>query len=300
MHTVAKSKPTMPEVAGAEHTYVELSDGRMHVASMGQGDPVLLLSGFAQTWWEWRELMPALAKAGFRALAIDLRGEGWSDLPHQALTRTRRAADIVELLDALDVPSAHLVSHDMGSISAFQLGLEHPARVRRQVLLAVPPPQMRFSLDMLPGMRHLWHQEVLSIPLLGPALLRSGPLPQWLLTHFAARPWDSDVFDFYLALLRDPELSRAAALLCRRMVLPELARITRGAYRQQRFQTPTLFCFGTRDVGFPPRVTRKVFADTQPYGQDVHLALIDGVGHYIMDEDPQASTRVIMDFLLEA
>ena len=296
MSTTMTARPMMPVVAGVVHEFVDLPDGRMHVATLGSGDPVLLLSGFAQTWWEWRSLMPALAAAGYRTIAPDLRGEGWSDLPFGAITRTRRADDVVDLLDALGLDRVRLVSHDMGAISAFQLTLASAERFSAQVMLSVPPPQMAFSFDMAPGMRHLWHQEALAIPGLGPALLRAGRLPRHLFSQFSAQRMDPDVVDFYVSLLRDPELSRAAAPLCRRMVLPELGRIVRGAYRQERFAMPSLFVFGTDDVGFPPHVTRKVFADPTAFGADVRLALVEDAGHYVVDEAPDATSALIVEF----
>lgn len=290
----------MPVITGVDHTFVPLSDGHMHVASAGSGDVVVLLSGFAQTWWEWRGLIPALAAAGYRAIAPDLRGEGWSDLPAHSVTRTRRAEDVIALLDTLGIERARLVSHDMGAISAFQLALDFPDRISAQVMLAVPPPQMRFSFDLVPGMRHLWHQEVLAIPGLGPALLRAGRLPNQLYSHFLAQPLDPEVMAFYVALLRDPELAQAAALLCRRMVLPELGRIVLGAYRNERFAMPSLFVFGTNDIGFPPNVSRKVFRDPNAVGVDARLVLIEGVGHYVIDEAPDATRDVVVDFFASA
>lgn len=286
----------MPDVDGVDHTFVDLPDGRMHVATLGTGDPVVLLSGFAQTWWEWREIMPALARAGFQAIAPDLRGEGWSELPFDAISRTRRAEDVLALLDAFGHDRVRLVSHDMGAITAYQLALHFPGRVSAQIILAVPPPQLKFSPAMAPGMRHLWHQEVLAVPGLGPALLRDGHLPRKLFSDFSATPLNPEVLALYIALLRDIELSRAAAPLCRRMVLPELVRIVRGAYRQQRFAMPTLFIFGTADIGFPPDITRKVFADTTAIGPDVRLALVEGSGHFVVDEDPDATTALIVGF----
>ncbi|MFU8946882.1 alpha/beta fold hydrolase [Mycetocola zhadangensis] len=193
MTTTTSCGVDMPLVPGVDHWFAQLPDGRMHVASMGSGPPILLLSGFAQTWWEWRDLMPALAAAGYWAIAPDLRGEGWSELPQDAISRTRRAEDVIALLDTLDLARVRLVSHDMNAVTAFQLTLGTPDRFAAQVMLAVPPPQMRFSSDMIPGMRHLWHQEVLAIPGLGPALLRAGGLPRWLLSHFAAQPLDPEV-----------------------------------------------------------------------------------------------------------
>lgn len=296
MTTTITSRLPMPVVAGVDHTFEDLPDGRMHVASLGSGDPVLLLSGFGQTWWEWRELMPALAAAGYRAVAPDLRGEGWSDLPFDAITRTRRAADVIALLDTLGLDRVRLVSHDMGAITAFQLAFGCPDRFSAQVMIAVPPPQMRFSLDLVPGMRHLWHQEVLAIPGLGPAVLREGHLPNQLFSHFTARPLDPEIVTVYTALLRDLELSRAAAPLCRRMVLPELARIIRGTYRQERFVMPSMFVFGTADIGFPPKVTRALFVDPSTVGADARLALVEGAGHFVADEEPEATTNLIVDF----
>lgn len=296
MTTTITARPAMPVVAEVDHTFVSLSDGRMHVATLGAGPPVLLLSGFAQTWWEWRNLMPALATAGYQAIAPDLRGEGWSDLPSVAITRTRRAEDVITMLDRLGLDRVRLVSHDMGAITAFQLALDSPDRFSAQVMLAVPPPQMRFSIGLVPGMRHLWHQEVLAIPGLGPALLRSGRMSRHLFSTFSERPLDPEVVALADAMLRDPELSEAAARLCRRMVLPELGRIMRGAYRKERFAMPSLFAFGTDDVGFPPHVTRKVFADPSAFGIDVRLALIEGAGHYVIDEQPDATASVIVEF----
>ncbi|PRY68624.1 pimeloyl-ACP methyl ester carboxylesterase [Glaciihabitans tibetensis] len=290
------AKPAMPIVAGVDHSFVDLPDGRMHVATLGSGDPVLLLSGYAQTWWEWRDLMPALAAAGYRAIAPDLRGEGWSSLPFEAITRTRRAEDIITLLNMLGLDRVRLVSHDMGAITAFQLTLNSPDRFSAQVMLSVPPPQMRFSFDMVPGMRHLWHQEALAIPGLGSSLLRAGRLPRLLFSHFAARPLNPEVVAVYVALLQDPELSRAAGPLCRRMVLPELGRIIRGVYRQERFTMPSLFCFGTEDIGFPPSVTRIIFASPNAIGSDARLALIEGAGHFVADEEPHAAATCIVEF----
>jgi pimeloyl-ACP methyl ester carboxylesterase len=296
MTTTITAKPAMPVVAEVDHTFVGLPDGRMHVATLGAGPPVLLLSGFAQSWWEWRDLMPALATAGYRAIAPDLRGEGWSDLPYRAITRTRRAEDVIALLDTLGLDRVRLVSHDMGAITAFQLALDSPDRFAAQVMLAVPPPQMRFSFDLVPGMRHLWHQEVLAIPGLGASLLRSGRMSHHLFSTFSARPLNPEVPALAGAMLRDPELSEAASRLCRRMVLPELGRIITGAYRHERFAMPSLFVFGTNDVGFPPHVTRKVFADPSAFGVDVRFALIEGAGHYVIDEEPEATATVIVEF----
>lgn len=288
------TRPVMPAAAGIDHAFVELPDGRMHVASCGSGEPVLLLSGFAQTWWEWRTVMPALAAAGFLAIAPDLRGEGWSELPSEPITRTRRAHDVLALLDRLGHDRVGLVSHDIGAITAFQLALARPDRCSSQVMLSVPPPQLRPSLQVMPGLRHLWHQQLLSAPGIGRAMLRRGHLTHHLFSHFATRPLDPQVVALADALLRDPELSVAAERLCRRMVVPEVVRILGGAYRRARFAMPSLFVFGTADIGFPAHVTREAFADPGVYGADVRLALVEGAGHFVVDEAPDRTAALIV------
>ena len=297
MKTQNQAMPAMPEVQGVEHEYVELADGRMHVATMGTGAPVLLLAGFGQTWWEWREVMPALAAAGYRAIAPDLRGEGWSQLPYRNIDRTSRYRDLLELLERLGLDTVRMVSHDMGSISAFQLALEHPGMIQSQVMIAVPPLQMRFQLGMVPGMRHLWHQEALSTPGLGPWLMRSGRMARHFFSPvFMVKPLDPDVFEQYASVMRCEATAGAAELLCRRMVLPELGRIISGRYRADRLAMPTLFVFGADDAGFPPAITQRIFSDTTGYGADVHLATVDQAGHFVVDEQPAAVSAVIIGF----
>lgn len=287
--------PGLPAVPGVDHAFIELSDGRMHVAEAGSGEAVILLAGFGQSWWQWRDLMPALA-GRFRVLAPDLRGEGWSMLPPEALTRTRRMTDVIELLDALGLDRVRLVSHDIGAVTGYQLALTHPERVVSQVMLAVPPPQMRFAPELLPGMRYLWFEEALAVPGLGPALLRGRRLPEWLFSRFSAEPLPRHVVDLYVSLLREPFRARAASFACRRMVLPELLRIVGGRYREERFRMPTLVVFGTEDISFPPRVLDRVFSDPDAFGPEVRLAYVDGSSHYVTDERPAETGRLIRDF----
>ncbi|MDV2982275.1 UNVERIFIED_CONTAM: alpha/beta hydrolase [Actinomycetes bacterium ARC8] len=297
MKTQNQAMPALPEVQGVEHEYVELADGHMHVATMGAGAPVLLLAGFGQTWWEWREVMPALAAAGYRAIAPDLRGEGWSQLPYRNIDRTSRYRDLLELLERLGLGAVRVVSHDMGSISAFQLALEHPGMIQSQVMIAVPPLQMRFQLGMVPGMRHLWHQEALSTPGLGPWLMRSGRMARHFFSPvFMVKPLDPDVFEQYASVMRCEANAGAAELLCRRMVLPELGRIISGKYRADRLAMPTLFVFGADDAGFPPAITQRIFSGTTGYGTDVRLATIDQAGHFVVDEQPAAVSAAIIGF----
>jgi pimeloyl-ACP methyl ester carboxylesterase len=147
--------PPLPQAPGFDHLVVETPGLRTHVATIGEGDPVVLLHGFPQHWWQWHAVAPVLAARGYRVLCPDLRGAGWTVADDPRIERETRLRDLLALFDALHVERAHLVSHDMGAITAIQLTYDHPDRVRSAVQLSVPPFFMRFSSKSLPGFRHL-------------------------------------------------------------------------------------------------------------------------------------------------
>jgi pimeloyl-ACP methyl ester carboxylesterase len=110
------------------------------VTEEGTGYPVLLLHGFPELAYSWRHQLPALAGAGFRAVAPDLRGYGESDKPAaiEAYGLLTLVDDVVGLIDALGEDRVALVAHDWGAIIAWTTTLLHPDRIERLVSLNVP------------------------------------------------------------------------------------------------------------------------------------------------------------------
>ncbi|MFD8694330.1 alpha/beta fold hydrolase [Kitasatospora purpeofusca] len=126
------------------HRTVEAPAGRLHLVEQGTGPLVLLVHGFPESWYSWRRQLPALAAAGYRAVAFDVRGYGRSSRP--AATDAYRMLDLVEdnlaLVRALDEECAVIVGHDWGSGIAAASALLHPEVFRAVGLLSVPyaPP----------------------------------------------------------------------------------------------------------------------------------------------------------------
>jgi pimeloyl-ACP methyl ester carboxylesterase len=89
------------------HRFVEANGIRLHVAEQGEGPLVLLCHGFPESWYSWRHQLAALAGAGFRAVAPDMRGYGQSDRPAEIdrYTLLHLVGDMVGLLDALEAPA---------------------------------------------------------------------------------------------------------------------------------------------------------------------------------------------------
>lgn len=123
-----------------EHRYVRLNGLDVHYVEQGSGPLVVLLHGFPHTWFSWRHQITALADAGYRVVAPDLRGMGQTSVPEQVEEYRAEliVADLCALLDHLDAPSAVFSGIDFGMFAAYDLALDHPERVRALIGLQNP------------------------------------------------------------------------------------------------------------------------------------------------------------------
>jgi pimeloyl-ACP methyl ester carboxylesterase len=139
---------------------IEASGISLHVTEQGEGPAVLFCHGFPDTSYTWRRQMKAIAAAGYRAIALDMRGYGRSSAPTDAslYTPLHTAGDLIALLDALKIPSAVLVGHDWGATHAWNAALMRPDRFRAVFCLSVPyVPRGDFSVFQ--RMRQAGHQD---------------------------------------------------------------------------------------------------------------------------------------------
>jgi len=112
----------------------------LHLTEQGDGPVVLFCHGFPDTAYTWRRQMNAIAAAGYRAIAPDMRGYGRSSAPVEATSYTplQTVGDLVGLLDALKIPSAVIVGHDWGATHAWSAAMMRPDRFRAVFCLSVP------------------------------------------------------------------------------------------------------------------------------------------------------------------
>ncbi|MFD7334562.1 alpha/beta fold hydrolase [Streptomyces violascens] len=129
-----------PTTTDVTHRLVPSPAGRIHLVEQGTGPLVLLVHGFPESWYSWRHQLPALAAAGYRAVAIDVRGYGRSSRPDDAAAYRLRelVADNVAVVHALGEESAAVVGHDWGSAIAANSALIRPDVFRAVGLLSVP------------------------------------------------------------------------------------------------------------------------------------------------------------------
>lgn len=155
--TAASAVPTDAELAGSldgdfRSDYVTANGLRLHYVAGGNGTPLILLPGWPQTWWEFRKIMPALATAGRRVIAVDLPGMGGSDKPGTGYDKKTMAGIIHGLVRALGYDQVDIAGHDIGAQVAFSFAVNHPEAVRGVALLDVvhPDPSL-YEIRMLPS-----------------------------------------------------------------------------------------------------------------------------------------------------
>ncbi|UNK71802.1 alpha/beta hydrolase [Microbacterium sp. H1-D42] len=279
--------PPLPEAPGFEHLMISIPGARCHVAVIGDGNPVVLLHGFPEHWWQWRLIAPQLAARGYRVICPDLRGSGWTAAEAPGMRRETQLKDVVALLDALDVARAHVMSHDMGAISAMQLAYSRPERVRAMVQLAVPPGFLEFTPGVAPAFRHM------------PALLMHRPprSMRYLLDRpYVVHALPETVLKGYLVAEERPEVLSNVRALYRGMVIPEALRLMRGDYKRMRLQVPTLFVFGRQDCPFSEKNVRRISRNHERCAEQIELAFVDDAAHFITDDAPDAVAALALDW----
>lgn len=269
--------------------FVLLRSG-LRVRTVERGDelapPVLLIPGWGCSAYSYRHTMPALAAAGFRAIAAELKGEGFSDKPPSPSEYTRESlvAHVLEIIDALGADRIALVGHSMAGGIAVLVALEAPARVARMVLIA--PTNLgslrlvRFARPLLPAALHGIAPYFAVRPLFW-VLLRTvyGDL---------SKPTSRDM-DEYLAPSNDPAFARSQHSLLREYDWSAI-----DAERLGELRVLTLLIHGTRDR-FVMRDGMERLARLVPF---VETHVVEGAGHSVQEEAPELVNAAIVKFLL--
>jgi pimeloyl-ACP methyl ester carboxylesterase len=260
---------------------------QLRMIDTGRGTPVVFIHGFASSIYSWRKtLLPVLA-AGYRVIAFDNRGFGFSDKPAPgpavSYSNAAYARLVVALLDSLNLPSAVLVGHSMGGAIAAEVALRYPARVRGLILIDAAGFGVRW-----PGMLKVGRW-----PGAGgvATAIRGRWVTERLVRFMYAEPrkvTEQDVDQYYAPVLE-----------------PGYGRALRGVLREFRFDTlvgrlgavaaPTLVVWGAEDRLIPVRDGSRLAAEL-PRGVFV---VVPRTGHAAAEESPDEVNRLLISFLKE-
>ncbi|XP_075057247.1 bifunctional epoxide hydrolase 2 isoform X2 [Mixophyes fleayi] len=144
--------PTAAHPDTAPHGFVTIKPGvRLHYVEMGNGPVICLCHGFPESWYSWRYQLPALAEAGYRVIALDMKGYGDSSAPQdiEEYSQQELCKDLVIFLDKLSISQATFIGHDWGGALVWNMALFYPERVRAVASLNTPffpaDPEVRAS-----------------------------------------------------------------------------------------------------------------------------------------------------------
>ncbi len=297
------------ELPGAwTHRYVAANGARFHVAeslpdaSTGPGPLVLLLHGFPEFWWCWRDQLPALAAAGHRAVAMDLRGYGGSDKTPDGYDPVTLAQDVSGVVKALGERSAVLVGHGWGGYIAWATATLHPREVSALAVAAAPHPATMLSgltrRPTAPALRHVLAMQLPYLPERRLADPRRGYVRQHLerwSSPASAFPDDTAVRTYQSAIGVWP--SSHCALEYHRWLVRSRVRTDGRAFgraMQTPVTQPVLSVHGADDPALPGRArgaTRRHV--TGPLTESV----LPGVGHFAPEEAPAAFSDLLIRWL---
>jgi pimeloyl-ACP methyl ester carboxylesterase len=283
-----------PHVEGVTHRFVDASGLRVHVAEAGppDGEPVMLVHGWPQHWYEWRGLVPALSQR-YRMLMPDLRGLGWTEVARDGYAKHDLARDLVNVLDALELERVKLVAHDWGGYAGFLMCLLAPERVERYLALNINHPWPSRSPRNLVHIWRLAYQIPLVAPWLGPRMTRKTRYVELALRRGGGPGVFSDEeLEAFAAPLREPERAWASSQYYRSFWRRDFPALSSGRWRRMRLTVPTLMLFGTGDFA----IHRSSLAGYERHADDMRIEFVEGVGHFIADARPQLVAERALEF----
>lgn len=278
--SLAETAMTPP---GFAHLRIDTGSVALHALRGGSGPPLVLLAGWPQTWLAWRLLMPELAR-DFDVLAIEMRGQGESDIVDGPYDTATAAADVVAVLDALSLDRAFLIGHDVGAWIAFTLARDHAGRLLGVGLLDAAIPGLVEPAFFAPAnAKKVWQFYFHAQPDFAAQLVggREAAYLGWYFEHKCFRPGTipPDIVAAYVAAY-----SRPRAMWAGFRWYADLERtIAATAGDAAKPITLPVFALGGATATGP--LLGRCLA---PYCSDLVSGVVAECGHYLPEEKPEA------------
>ncbi len=269
----------------------------IHYVIGGQGEPVVLLHGYPETWYDWRKVMPALARR-YTVIAPDMRGLGDSARPAEGdYTKKSVADDVYKLVQSLGYKQVYLAGQDMGGPVVVAYAAAHPDAVRKMVLVetSVPGYGLEAAMDTAHG--GSWHFGLFADTDTALLLTKGRErafFTQWAfrgnyvvdkaaftdadineyVRHYAAPGGMAAGFGYYKAFAQDAK-DNAALFAQTKLTLPILA------------------------VGADHSFGEATLKSAQSFGANVRGVIVKDCGHFVNEEKPAELSRLLADFFAE-
>ena len=262
----------------------------MHYVIGGKGDPVVLLHGWPETWYEWRHIIPQLIDNNYTVIAPDMRGFGDSEKPQIGYDTKTVAEDIYQLVKKLGNSKIYIVAHDWGGPVAYSYAAAHPQDVRKMVILdtLLPGFGLEEAANFSPkGLWHLSFHAVRDLPeklIDGKEDIYLNWFYDWTYNQSAITSEDREEyikqyskpgamragFEYYRAVFEDSEQNKE--------------------YANEKLEIPILTIGGEAGIG------NFTTASFQKVANNVTGITLPNTGHFIPEERPNFLTKQILEF----
>lgn len=281
---------------GFSHHYATIEDVRLHYVSGGnpQGEVLLLLAGFPQSWYAWHQVMNLLGDR-YHIIAPDLPGQGDSDKPQSGYDTQALAGKVSGLMQKLNVRRFYLAAHDVGAWVAWPYAMLYREQIIKLALLdaGIPGITLPDALPVTPDKAwKTWHFAFHLLPDLPEALIsgREEIYLDWFLRRKTASPMvfsDADVQE-YVRLLRQSGALRAGLAPYREVTVS--ASQNQALLKQGKLALPLLAI--SADQGSIADMAKPL----RQFADNVTGITIANCGHFIPDEQPQALSEALANF----
>jgi pimeloyl-ACP methyl ester carboxylesterase len=274
----------MPHVDGVTHRWVDAGGLRWHVAEAGpaDGEPVLLLHGWPQHWYEWRHLVPLLS-GSYRLIMPDLRGLGWTEVTKGGYEKENLARDVLALMDELGLERVKLIGHDWGGYVGFIMCAQAPERIESFLVGNVghlwPKPSLRSALNVW----RFIYQVPMILPFIGPRVTRKRGFIKFFMKTREDGVFTPEELEAFEAPLRDPARSSSTAGYYRAFVKHDLPLLLRRHWEQYRLTVPTLMLYGVNDFVVRPAMLNGY----ERFADDMRIEHVPDTAHFVVDARPE-------------
>jgi epoxide hydrolase 4 len=274
--------------------YAEVGDQRLHYVEAGEGPLVVLLHGFPEFWYGWRQQIKPLVDAGFRVVAPDTRGYNLSSKPDgvHAYDVALLAADIKGLIQERGAESAMLVGHDWGGSIAWTMAMNHPEAVDRMAILnAAHPRKLSQGLHHPSQLRRSWYFFFFALPDLPETVVHAN---NWhFFRHFlhdARPPFTPEQTDLYVKAWSQPGASTGMINYYRASVR---ANQKEAAAALRPVKAPTLVIWGERDGYLGPELAEPEHDDVPNLDR---VERLPDASHWVHHDEADRVTQLLIEF----
>jgi len=273
------------------HHKIMVNGFNMHYVKGGKGDPVVLLHGWPETWYEWRHIIPQLIANNYTVIAPDMRGLGDSERPETGYDKKTIAEDIYQLVKKLGYSKIYLVAHDWGGPVAYSYAAAHPQDIQKMIIVDVPLPGIGVEEIANFSPNGLWHLSFHAVRDLPEKLIdgQEDIYLNWFYDHYsynqsAITPEDREEyieqyskpgalragFEYYRAIFEDAQQNKE--------------------YAKQKLDMPILTIGGEAGLGNATTIS------FQKVANNITGMTLPNTGHFIPEERPNFLIKQILEF----